>query len=165
MFFWKYVFIIIDRRTAQKRSNRCTVIHSYSPTIRFNCRKDWQDASRLDVSNCQCRPHNNIDSNLSIKHHISNNVSTCFVIIFIRVIRLFVGRCGVVGSTLAFGSIGHGLWARIWAPLIFTSWCISLQQAEITGEVHTERFSSSTAVVHSASYPPGRANRVAAYQW
>jgi len=40
-----------------------------------------------------------------------------------------------------------------------------LQQAEITGEVLTGRFSSSTAVVHSASYPPGRANQVAAYQW
>jgi len=76
----------------------------------------------------------------------------------------YVGRCGVVGSTLAFGSIGHGF-VRIRAPLIFTSWCISLQQAEITGEVLTGRFSSSTAVVHSASYPSGRANRVAAYQW
>jgi len=42
---------------------------------------------------------------------------------------------------------------------------ISLQQAEITGEVLTERFSSSIVVVHSASYPPGKANRVAAYQW
>jgi len=31
--------------------------------------------------------------------------------------------------------------------------------------VLTARFSSSTAVVHSASYPPGMANRVAAYQW
>jgi len=48
-----------------------------------------------------------------------------------------------------------------WAPHIFT-WCISLQQAEITGEVLTRRFSSSTAVFHSASYPPGRVNRVAA---
>jgi len=46
--------------------------------------------------------------------------------------------------------------------LIFTSWCISLQQAEIAGEVLTGRISSSTAVVHSAGYPPGRANRVAA---
>jgi len=26
-------------------------------------------------------------------------------------------------------------------------------------------FSSSTVFVHSASYPPGKANRVAAYQW
>jgi len=76
---------------------------------------------------------------------------------------VLVGRCGVVGSTLAFGSIGHGFRNR--APLIFTSWCISLQQAEITGEVLTGRFSSSTTVVHSASYPPGRANRIAAYQW
>jgi len=49
-----------------------------------------------------------------------------------------MGRCGVVGSTL-----------------IFTSWCISLQQAEITDEVLTGRFSSSTAVVHSASVPFG----------
>jgi len=31
--------------------------------------------------------------------------------------------------------------------------------------VLTGRFSSSTAVVHSASYAPGKANRVAAYQW
>jgi len=44
-------------------------------------------------------------------------------------------------------------------------WCISLQQAEITSEVLTGRFSSSSAVVHSASYPPVKANRVAAYQW
>jgi len=43
--------------------------------------------------------------------------------------------------------------------------CIGLLQADITGEVLTGRFSSSTAVVHSAIYPPGRANRVAAYQW
>jgi len=56
-------------------------------------------------------------------------------------------------------------WVRIRAPLSFTSWCISLQQAEITDEVLPGRFSSSTAVVHSASYPPGKANRVAAYQW
>jgi len=40
---------------------------------------------------------------------------------------------------------------------------ISLEQAEITGEVLTGRFSSSTVVVHSAS--ESRANRVAAYQW
>jgi len=53
-------------------------------------------------------------------------------------------RCGVVGSTLTFGSIGHGFEFR--APLIFTLWCISLQQAEITDEVLTGRFSSSTAV-------------------
>jgi len=33
------------------------------------------------------------------------------------------------------------------------SYCISLQQAEITREVLTERFSSSTAVVHRVSYP------------
>jgi len=65
-------------------------------------------------------------------------------------------RRGVVGSTLAFGSIGH----------VFESeHRLFSQQAEITGEVLTGRFSSSTAVVHSASYPPGRANRVAAYQW
>jgi len=42
---------------------------------------------------------------------------------------------------------------------------ISLQQAEITDEVLTGRFSSLTAAVHSASYHPGKANRVAAYQW
>jgi len=35
---------------------------------------------------------------------------------------------------------------------------ISLQQAEITAKVLTGRFGSSTAVVYSASYPPGRAN-------
>jgi len=59
-----------------------------------------------------------------------------------------VGCCGVVGSTLAFGSIGHGFYFR--APLIFTSYCISLQQGQITDEVLTGRFSSSTAVVRSA---------------
>jgi len=36
----------------------------------------------------------------------------------------------------------------------------SLQQAEITGEVLTARFSSLTAVVHSASYPPGDRGRI-----
>jgi len=30
---------------------------------------------------------------------------------------------------------------------------------------HWRRFSSLPAVVHLASYPPGKANRVAAYQW
>jgi len=44
-------------------------------------------------------------------------------------------------------------------------YCISLQQAEITDELLTVRFSSSIAVVHSDSYPQGMANRVAAYQW
>jgi len=38
---------------------------------------------------------------------------------------------------------------------------MSLQQAEITGIVLTEQYSSLPAVVHSASYPPGKANRVA----
>jgi len=47
----------------------------------------------------------------------------------------------------------------------FNIMCISHQQAEITDEVLTGRFSLSTAVVHSSSYPPGKANRVAAYQW
>jgi len=70
---------------------------------------------------------------------------------------------GVVGSTLAFGSIGHGFESE--HRLFSQSYCISLQQAEITGEVLTERFSSSTAVVHSASYPLEMANQVAAYQW
>jgi len=34
---------------------------------------------------------------------------------------------------------------------------------EITGEVLNRQFSSSTAVVHSASYQTGKANRVAAH--
>jgi len=67
-----------------------------------------------------------------------------------------VRRCGVVGSTLAFGSIGHGSNSS-------TAYFHII--AEVTVEVLTGRFSSSTAVVHSASYPPGKANRVAAYQW
>jgi len=66
-------------------------------------------------------------------------------------------RCGVVCSTYTRFRI-HRSWVRIRAPLIFTSWFMSLQQAEITGEVLTGRFSSSTAVVHSASYPPGKAH-------
>jgi len=51
-----------------------------------------------------------------------------------------------VGSTLAFGSIGHGF------------------ESEHRLFSHHSA-SASTAVVHSAGYPPGRANRVAAYQW
>jgi len=51
-----------------------------------------------------------------------------------------VGRCGVVGSTLAFESD------------IFISYCISLEQAEITGIVLTGRFSLLPAVFHSVSY-------------
>jgi len=43
--------------------------------------------------------------------------------------------------------------------------CIRLEQAKITDVVLTGRFSSSPVVVHSASYPPGKANRAAAYQW
>jgi len=65
-------------------------------------------------------------------------------------------RCCVVGSTLAFGSIGHGFELEH---------RVSLQQAEITGEVLTGRFSSLPIVVDSASYPPRKANRVAALQW
>jgi len=65
-------------------------------------------------------------------------------------------------STLAFGSVRHGFESE---HRLFShhSASISLQQAEITDEVLTGLFSSSTAVVHSASYSPGRANRVAAY--
>jgi len=37
-------------------------------------------------------------------------------------------------------------------------------QAEITGEVLTDD-SVHRLLYHSASYPPGKANRVAAYQW
>jgi len=66
--------------------------------------------------------------------------------------------CNLVGSTLAFGSIGR--------EIEFTPWCISLQQADITDIELTGRFiPSPVAVVHSASYPPGKTRRVAAYQW
>jgi len=62
-----------------------------------------------------------------------------------------------VRSVMLCGQLvmGGGDWGR----------ALSLQQAEITGEVLTRRFSMSISVVYSASYPPGRANRVAAYQW
>jgi len=40
-----------------------------------------------------------------------------------------------------------------------------VQPVEITDEVLTGRYSSLTAVVHSASYPLEKANRVAVYQW
>jgi len=40
---------------------------------------------------------------------------------------------------------------------LFSSCSISLQQAEITGEVPTWTIQFVTAVVHSASYPPGKA--------
>jgi len=75
-----------------------------------------------------------------------------------------VGRCGVVDSTLAFGSMGHGFESE---HLLFSHHGASASSKlrSLHGEVFTGRFSSSTAVVHSASYPPGRANRIAAYQW
>jgi len=78
--------------------------------------------------------------------------------------KQFVGRCGVVGSTLAFGSsIGHGYECehRLFSHHIG----ISLQQADITGVMLTGRPSSVPAVVHSVSYPPGKANRETTYQW
>jgi len=66
---------------------------------------------------------------------------------------------GVLGSTLAFGSIGHGFKSE---HCLFSHHSACLQQAEITGEVLTGGFISSTAVVHLASHPPpGRVNRVA----
>jgi len=78
----------------------------------------------------------------------------------------------LIGTFLCWYAMGRpvlnsgALWCsgihRSWAPLIFAS---SLQQTKITGVVLTGRFSSLTAVVHSASYPPEKANRVAAYQW
>jgi len=74
-------------------------------------------------------------------------------------IHAALGHCSVVG---AIGSIGHGFES---AHRLFSHYSASLQQAEITDEVLTGRFSTSTAVVHSASYPLGMANRVAAYQW
>jgi len=67
-------------------------------------------------------------------------------------------------STLTFGYIGCA-WVRMRALLIFKSKCINLQQAEITRGVLTGRFSLLPAVVHSASYPMGKANGVTAYQW
>jgi len=71
-----------------------------------------------------------------------------------------VGLCGVMGSTLAFGLIGHGFESehRLFAHH-------SLQSSKITGIVLTGRFSSLPAVVHSASYSQRKANRLAAYQW
>jgi len=65
-----------------------------------------------------------------------------------RAMYSMVGRCDVVGSTLAFGSIGHGFESE---HRFFRSWCFSLQLAEITAEVPTGQFSSTTAVFHSAS--------------
>jgi len=47
----------------------------------------------------------------------------------------------------------------------FHTICISLKQAEITGEVLPGQLSSLTAAAHSCSYPLEKANRVAAYQW
>jgi len=58
------------------------------------------------------------------------------------------GRRGVVGSTLAFGSVDHEFEPE--QRLFFTSQFIS--------GVFTGRFRSSTAVVQSASYPPGKDN-------
>jgi len=46
----------------------------------------------------------------------------------------------------------HKSWDRIWAPRIFTLYGISLQQAEITGVVHTAWFSSLPAIFHSVSF-------------
>jgi len=57
-----------------------------------------------------------------------------------RTRRLFVGCCGS-GEHTHF--LINRSWIRIRASLTFTSYCISLQQAEITS-------SSLTAVVHSA---------------
>jgi len=62
---------------------------------------------------------------------------------------------GVVGSTLAFGSIGHGFESEHRLFSHHGASAFSKLRSLITGEVLTGRFSSSTAVVHSASYPPG----------
>jgi len=59
-----------------------------------------------------------------------------------------VERCGVVGSTLAFGSIGHEFESE--QRLFSHQGASASKQAEITDEVLTGRFSSSTAVVRSA---------------
>jgi len=69
----------------------------------------------------------------------------------------------IVGSTHAFGSIGLGLKSehRLFSHHIY----IYIVHHEITGEVLTGQFCSSTAIAHSAIYHPGRWNRVAAYQW
>ena len=78
-----------------------------------------------------------------------------------EVLRLGMGLCGVVGSTLAFGSIGRGLDPE---HSYFSRNSVSVQQAEITGEVPTVHDSvRAFCIVPSVSYPPGKANRVAAY--
>jgi len=66
-------------------------------------------------------------------------------------------------STLVFGSIGHvfesehRLFSRLSESASWGHWR--------NGVMLTGRFSSSPAVVHSASCTPGMPNRVGAYQW
>jgi len=74
------------------------------------------------------------------------------------------GALCVVGSTLAFGSIGLGFKSR--TPPFFH---IILNQPSATRYnwccAHWIWLSSLFAVIHSASYPSGKANRVTANQW
>jgi len=63
-----------------------------------------------------------------------------------------------VGSTLAFGSIGHGFESE---HRLF-----SHHGASAFSKLRSlAKCSLDYSVSHSASYPQGRANRVAAYQW
>jgi len=81
--------------------------------------------------------------------------------------RPLVGRCGVVGWAIAhslsdpyhMGSnpIEHRLFSHRGASSF--SKLRSLAKCSLDDSVRRH------AVVYSASYPPGRANRVAAYQW
>jgi len=76
-----------------------------------------------------------------------------------------VRRCNVVGSTLAFGSIGHGFESeiRLFSHHSASAFSKLRSLAKCSLDDSVRRLLQH--VVHSASYPPGKANRVAAYQW
>jgi len=70
------------------------------------------------------------------------------------------------GLGLCLEGLGLGIGLGLVGPgLVNIPDIISLQKAEITGELLTGLFSLSTDEVHTASYPRRKANRVKTYQW
>jgi len=101
-------------------------------------------------------------------HHIR---SACFLHHRSNCLELFVicSQRSIFTTSICATTEGTSFSMRLWLTMGTPPLCIIAKtnfEFEITGEVLTGRFSSSTTVVvHSASYPPGRANRVAVYQW
>jgi len=118
-------------------------------------RRTSHRSSRMHPSSLRAIEH--------IRNELQRLITTYNVLIVRRNVVRKSWRSGVVESTLAFASIGHGIESE--HRLFLHHDASASSKLRSLAKCSLDDSSSSTAVVHSASYPPGRANRVAAYQW